>query len=343
MRCRAARLPSSRRSVVERPTSPAVLGYKRLPWESKLGRRRNTHELGGELRSECRALRPDGVPALRPQRPPAAGALARPVAELRRRPAARDRSARSSAAPSTSASPTSTWPTTTGRPTARPRRTSAGMLAEDFRPYRDELIISTKAGYDMWPGPYGELGLAQVPAGEPRPEPRADGARLRRHLLLAPLRPGHAARGDDGRARTRRSSRARRSTSGISSYSRSAPRRRRGSCASSAPRSLIHQPSYSLLNRWIEQDLLDVLEREGVGVHRLLAAGAGTAHRPVPRRHARGLARGAVGGSLRRRHADRGEPRARAGAERDRQRAAARRWRRWRSPGCCAIRASPRR
>ena len=55
---------------------------------------------------------------------------------------------------------------------------------------------------------------------------------------------------------------------------------------------LIHQPSYSLLNRWIEEDLLDVLGQEGVGSHRLLAARPGHAHRQVPRRDPRGLARG---------------------------------------------------
>ena len=53
---------------------------------------------------------------------------------------------------------TSTSRTTTGRPTAR-RRTNFGRICrDDFRPYRDELVISTKAGYDMWPGPYGEWG-----------------------------------------------------------------------------------------------------------------------------------------------------------------------------------------
>ena len=67
-------------------------------------------------------------------------------------------SGRSCAARSTSASRTSTWRTTTGRRTARRRSTSAGIFAEDFRPYRDELVISTKAGYDMWPGPYGDRG-----------------------------------------------------------------------------------------------------------------------------------------------------------------------------------------
>ena len=94
-------------------------------------------------------------------------------------------SGRSCAAPSTSASPTSTWPTTTGRPTARPRRTSAGSSREDFRPYRDELVISTKAGYDMWPGPYGDGGSRKYLLGSPRPVAGPDGPGLRRHLLLA--------------------------------------------------------------------------------------------------------------------------------------------------------------
>ena len=111
--------------------------------------------------------------------------------------------ARSSAAPSTSASPTSTWPTTTGRRTDRPRRTSARCCESDLRPYRDELVISTKAGYDMWPGPYGEWGSRKYLLASLDQSLRPDGARLRRHLLLAPVRPRHAARGDDGRARHR--------------------------------------------------------------------------------------------------------------------------------------------
>ena len=65
---------------------------------------------------------------------------------------------RSSAAPSTSASPISISPTITARRPGRPRRISAGSCGRFRRPYRDELIISTKAGYDMWPGPYGEWG-----------------------------------------------------------------------------------------------------------------------------------------------------------------------------------------
>ena len=68
------------------------------------------------------------------------------------------RAAQSSDAPSTSASRTSTSPTTTDRRTDPPRRTSAGCCRRISPRYRDELIISSKAGYDMWPGPYGEWG-----------------------------------------------------------------------------------------------------------------------------------------------------------------------------------------
>ena len=103
--------------------------------------------------------------------------------------------------PSTSASRISTSPTITARRRARPRRLSDGFCGTIW-PHRDELIVSTKAGYLMWPGPYGEWGSPQVPAGQPRPKPAAAWSGLCRHLLLAPLRPRDAARGDDGGARS---------------------------------------------------------------------------------------------------------------------------------------------
>ena len=106
--------------------------------------------------------------------------------------------------------------------------------------------------------------LAQVPPREPRPEPRADEARLRRHLLLAPLRPRHAARGDDRRARHGRSRRARRCTPGISSYSAEKTREAAAILRDLGTPLLIHQPSYSMLNRWIEPELLDAIEELGV-------------------------------------------------------------------------------
>ena len=93
--------------------------------------------------------------------------------------------------------------------------------------------------------------LAQVPPREPRPEPRADEARLRRHLLLAPLRPRHAARGDDGRAHSAvRAGKA--LYAGISSYSAEKTREAAAILRDLGTPLLIHQPSYSRLNRWIE-------------------------------------------------------------------------------------------
>ena len=67
-------------------------------------------------------------------------------------------SAPSAARPSTSASPISTWPTITARRPARRRTAFGEILRTDFAGFRDELMISTKAGYGMWPGPYGEWG-----------------------------------------------------------------------------------------------------------------------------------------------------------------------------------------
>ena len=105
---------------------------------------------------------------------------------------------------------------------------------------------------------------------------------------------------------------------------------------------LIHQPSYSLLNRWIEEELLDVLEREGVGaiVFSPLAQGL------LTDRYLDGVpedSRARIGNYFDEGMLCEREPRARARAERDRASGAGRRSRRWRSPGCCAIRASPAR
>ena len=104
---------------------------------------------------------------------------------------------------------------------------------------------------------------------------------------------------------------------------------------------LIHQPSYSMLNRWIEEDLLDVLEREGIGLHRLLAAGAGHAHRQVPAAACRPT-RGPRRTLPRARHADPRGAGPRPGAQRDGAGARAVAWPSWRWPGRCATRASPR-
>ena len=117
----------------------------------------------------------------------------------------------------------------------------------------------------MWPGPYGEFGLAQVPARQPRPEPaRGWGSTTSTSSTRTASTRTRRSRRPWARS-PRRCSRARRSTS-------ASPRTRREKTAEAAAilremgvRLLIHQPSYSMLNRWIEPDLLDVLGDEGIG------------------------------------------------------------------------------
>ncbi len=139
------------------------------------------------------------------------------------------------------------------------------LYAQDFRPYRDELILSTKAGYDMWPGPYGQGGGS-------------------RKYLLASLDQSLARMGVDyvdifyshrfdpdtpleetmGALDTAvRSGRA--LYAGISSYSGERTRQAVQILRELGTPLLIHQPSYSMLNRWIEEDLLDVLGETGTG------------------------------------------------------------------------------
>jgi L-glyceraldehyde 3-phosphate reductase len=138
------------------------------------------------------------------------------------------------------------------------------LLREDFRPYRDELVISTKAGYDMWPGPYGQWGSRKYLLAS------LDQSLARMGLEYVDIFYSHRFDPDTPLEETMgaldaavRSGKA--LYAGISSYS---PERTRD--AASILRSLgtpllIHQPSYSMLNRWIEGGLLDVLEAEGVG------------------------------------------------------------------------------
>ena len=199
-------------------------------------------------------------------------------------------SARSCAAPSTSASPTSTWPTTTARPTARRRATSAASSREDLAALPRRAGHLDQGRLRHVARPVRRVGLAQVPARQPRPEPAAHGPRLRRHLLLAPLRPGHAARGDDGRARHRRPPGQGALRRHLVLLGRADRARRRRSCASSARRCSSTSRPTRCSTAGSRTDLLDVLERGGRRLHRVLAARAGPAHRPLPRRHPGGLA-----------------------------------------------------
>ncbi len=138
------------------------------------------------------------------------------------------------------------------------------ILDEDLRPYRDELVISTKAGYDMWPGPYGEFGsrkylLASLDQSLRRL--RLDHVDIFYSHRFDPETPLEETMGALDTAV--RSGKAR--YVGISSYGPEMTERAADILRTLGTPLLIHQPSYSMLNRWIEQGLLDVLADNGIG------------------------------------------------------------------------------
>jgi L-glyceraldehyde 3-phosphate reductase len=138
------------------------------------------------------------------------------------------------------------------------------LMREDLRPYRDELIISTKAGYDMWPGPYGEWGsrkylLASLDQSLSRMG--LDYVDIFYSHRFDPETPLEETMGAlDTAVRSGKALYA-----GISSYSAERTAEAADILRRMGTPLLIHQPSYSMLNRWIEGGLLDVLGREGVG------------------------------------------------------------------------------
>jgi L-glyceraldehyde 3-phosphate reductase len=138
------------------------------------------------------------------------------------------------------------------------------IMREDLRPYRDELIISTKAGYDMWPGPYGDHGSRKYLLAS------LDQSLSRMGLEYVDIFYSHRFDPDTPLEETMgaldtavRSGRA--LYAGISSYSAERTADAVALLREMGTPLLIHQPSYSMLNRWIEGGLLDVLGREGVG------------------------------------------------------------------------------
>ena len=205
------------------------------------------------------------------------------------------------------------------------------------RPYRDELVISTKAGYRMWPGPYGEWGSRKYLLAS------LDQSLQRMGLDYVDIFYSHRPDPDTPLEETMgaldHAVRAGKALYvGISNYTpeqtprgRRDPARPRHAAASSTSRRT------RMFNRWIEDGLLDVLERGGHRLHRLLAARPGPADRPLPERHPGRLARGQAArlpagpstspteqlAKVRRLERDRRGPRPDAS-------------RRWRSPGCCA-------
>jgi L-glyceraldehyde 3-phosphate reductase len=138
------------------------------------------------------------------------------------------------------------------------------IFAEDLRPYRDELIISTKAGYDMWPGPYGEWGSRKYVLASLEQSLRRMGLDHVDVFYSHRFDPDTPLEETMGALDTAvRQGKAR--YAGISSYSPRHTEEALRILRELGTPLLIHQPSYSMLNRWIEQGLLDVLGREGVG------------------------------------------------------------------------------
>nr|WP_057924592.1 L-glyceraldehyde 3-phosphate reductase [Burkholderia ambifaria] len=139
------------------------------------------------------------------------------------------------------------------------------LLKEDFRPYRDELLISTKAGWDMWPGPYGSGGGSRkyVLASLDQSLQRMGldyvdifySHRFDAHTPLEETAGALASAVQQGKALY----------IGISSYSAAKTREMAELLAQYKVPLLIHQPSYNMLNRWIEQDLLGTLDEIGTG------------------------------------------------------------------------------
>jgi L-glyceraldehyde 3-phosphate reductase len=151
-----------------------------------------------------------------------------------------------------------------GPPYGSAEATFGSVFAADLAGHRDELVISTKAGYDMWPGPYGNWGSRKYMLAS------LDQSLARMGLehvdiyyshRLDPETPLEETMGAlDSAVRQGKALYA-----GISSYTGAQTREAAAILRRMGTPLLIHQPSYSMLNRWIEEDLLDVLGEEGVG------------------------------------------------------------------------------
>ena len=219
-------------------------------------------------------------------------------------------------------------------------RTFGRILERDLRPYRDELVISTKAGYDMWPGPYGNWGSRKYLIAS------LDQSLSRMGLDYVDIFYSHRVDVDTPLEETMgaldtavRAGKA--LYAGISTYSGAQTEAAAAILRRLGTPFIIHQASYSMLNRWIEEDLLDVLESCGLGciVFSTLAQGL------LSERYLHGVpedSRAALGQSFKPGMlTEENLSRVRALAEIARR--AARASRKWRSPGRCVIHGSPRR
>ncbi|NNJ09059.1 L-glyceraldehyde 3-phosphate reductase [Chloroflexales bacterium ZM16-3] len=151
-----------------------------------------------------------------------------------------------------------------GPPPGSAEETFGQIMREDLRPYRDELIISSKAGYNMWPGPYGEWGSRKYLISS------LDQSLRRMGLDYVDIFYHHRPDPDTPLEETMgaldqivRSGKA--LYAGISNYPAEQTRQATQILRRMGTPCLIHQPSYSMFNRWVEDGLLDTLRDEGVG------------------------------------------------------------------------------
>ena len=151
-----------------------------------------------------------------------------------------------------------------GPPYGSAEETFGSLMSSDLRPFRDELVISTKAGYDMWPGPYGEWGSRKYLLAS------LDQSLARMGLDYVDIFYSHRfdpdTRLDETMGALDSAVRAGKALyAGISSYSAEKTREAEAILRDLGTPLLIHQPSYSMLNRWIEPDLLDAVGDLGIG------------------------------------------------------------------------------
>ena len=287
--------------------------------------------------------RPHGLPPLRRQRPAAAGHLARPLAQLRRRHRRTRPSGRSAAPPSTSASPTSTSPTTTARRRARPRPPSARSSRTDFARLPRRADHLDQGRLPDVARPLRRVGQPQVPDS-----PRLDQSLKRMGLDYVDIFYSHRFDPDtpleetmgalDAAVRAGKALYA-----GISSYN--SEQDPRGGGDPEGPRHPLPDPPAELQH---DQPLGGARRPEGDAegarhrLDRLHPARPGHADREVPEGHPRGQPRhpGQVAAP---RVPERARHRATSARSTRSPSAAARPSPRWRSPGCCATAASPRR
>jgi L-glyceraldehyde 3-phosphate reductase len=151
-----------------------------------------------------------------------------------------------------------------GPPPGSAEETFGQLYKQDLRPYRDELIISTKAGYDMWPGPYGEWGSRKYLLAS------LDASLKRMGLDYVDIFYSHRFDPDTPLEETMGAldSAVRQGKAlyvGISSYNPEKTREAARILRELGTPCLIHQPSHNMFDRWIENGLLDVLVEEGIG------------------------------------------------------------------------------